>query len=73
MKPFIYTIVFAFISFNLSSCVTRAYTKPAYKTATIVKISPKGHKIVLVKGKKYYKWNNKYYKKTKRGYVVVKL
>jgi len=49
------------------------HTKPAYKTAKIVRVAPKGHKIIYVKGQKYYKWNNKHYKKTRKGYVVVRL
>jgi len=73
MKTFIYTIAFIFITISFTSCVSRAHRKPAYKTAKIVKVAPKGHKIIYVKGQKYYKWSNKHYKKTNRGFVVVRM
>jgi len=74
MKNLIYTILIVFTVVSLSSCATKVVrTKPAYKTVKVVKIAPKGHKVIHIKGQKYYKWNNKYYKKTKRGYVVVRL
>jgi len=73
MKTFIYTFAFIFITISFTSCITRVHTKPAYKTTKIVRVAPKGHKIIYVKGQKYYKWNNKHYRKTHRGYVVVRL
>jgi len=73
MKTLIYTITFLFITISFTSCVTRVHTKPTYKTAKIVRIAPKVHKIVHVKGQKYYKWNNQHYRKTRKGYVVVRL
>lgn len=73
MRTLIYTIAFIFITISFTSCVTRVHTKPAYKTAKIVRVAPKGHKIVHVKGKKYYKWNNQHYRKTRKGYVVIRL
>ena len=56
---------------TFSSCATRVVTRPA--AVTVVKTAPKHHKIVVVKGKRYYFWNGKHYRKTKAGYVVVKL
>ena len=73
MKTIIYTISFIFLTISCTSCVTRVHTRPAYKTAKIVRTVPKTHKVIYVKGKKYYKWNNKHYKKTRKGYVVVRL
>ncbi|MGB0974194.1 MAG: hypothetical protein ACPGU9_04300 [Flavobacteriaceae bacterium] len=52
-----------------SSCATR---QPAHKKVTIIKVAPKGHKIVHVNGKRYYKWNNTHYRKTRNGYVIVR-
>jgi hypothetical protein len=54
----------------VSSCATR---QPTHKSVTLVKVAPKGHKIVQVKGQRYYKWNNTHYRKTRRGYVLVRL
>ncbi|OUR93847.1 hypothetical protein A9Q87_03820 [Flavobacteriales bacterium 34_180_T64] len=57
--------------FGTSSCATRVVTKPA--TVTIVKTPPRHYKIVKVKGKRYYFWNGKHYKKTKKGYIFVRV
>lgn len=57
-----------------SSCVTTA--RPTYantKTVVVVKKAPTHRKVVYVKGHKYYTWGNKFYKKTRKGYVFVKL
>ena len=59
------------IVFSTTSCVSRVAVRPA-KT-TIVKIAPKHHKIVVLKGKRYYFWNGRHYKKTRKGYVIVKV
>ncbi|MCD2258192.1 DUF6515 family protein [Psychroserpens luteolus] len=56
---------------SLSSCATRVVTRPA--TVTVIKTPPKHYKIVRVKGKRYYFWNGKHYKKTRKGYVVVRV
>lgn len=73
MKTLIYTIALVFTTIIFTSCATRVHTKQTYKTAKIVKVAPKGHKIVHVKGKRYYKWNNQHYRKTRNGYVVIRL
>jgi len=65
-------IIFLGILFVLTStsCATRVVSHP--RKVTIVK-RPANYKLVRVKGKKYYMWNGRYYKKTKRGYIVVKI
>ena len=70
MKPFI-LILLLMLFFNSTSCATRVVTRPA--TVTVIKTPPKHYKIVKIKGKRYYFWNGNHYKKTKKGYVVVKL
>lgn len=56
---------------SLMSCATRTVVEtPRYTT---VKVAPKHHKVVVVKGKRYYFWNGRYYKKTRRGYVFVRV
>jgi len=54
-----------------TSCATRVVTKPA--KVTVVKTAPKHYKIVKVKGKRYYFWEGKHYRKTRKGYVVVRI
>ena len=73
MKAFYIILVALFLSAGMTSCATRVVTRPAPKTVTVVKVAPRGHKVVYVKGKKYYKWNGKHYRKTRRGYVVVRI
>ena len=69
MRSFILILVFAITSSTMS-CVTRVAVRPA---TTLVKVAPKHHKVVIVKGKRYYFWNGRYYKKTKHGYIIVKV
>jgi len=54
----------------LSSCV--ATVRPT-RSVVVAKTLPRYHKVVYVKGVKYYKWNGHYHKRTHRGYVVVKI
>ncbi|QLG47174.1 hypothetical protein HYG79_00720 [Costertonia aggregata] len=57
---------------GFSSCARRVVTSvPA--NVTIVKNRPANYKIVRVKGKRYYFWNGKHYRKTRRGYVFVRV
>lgn len=55
----------------MSSCATRVVARPTHVTA--VKKTPRHYKIVKVKGKRYYFWNGNHYKKTRKGYVVVRI
>ena len=70
MKIFIYSLVFS-LFLGLTSCATRVKTRPA--KITYVKVAPRNHKVVYVKGNRYYHWNGQHYRKTKRGYVVVRM
>ncbi|WP_412987543.1 DUF6515 family protein [Pontimicrobium sp. IMCC45349] len=73
MRHFIF-ILGIFFTLSLNSCAKRVVVRTAPATSTtIVKVAPKNHKIVVVKGKRYYYWNGRHYKKTRRGYVVVKI
>ncbi|WP_345273405.1 DUF6515 family protein [Flaviramulus aquimarinus] len=64
-------IISAFCMISLSSCATRVVTKPT--NVTVVKTAPKHYKIVNVKGKRYYFWNGKHYRKTRNGYVITRV
>jgi len=61
----------AFFILSLTSCVTHVRATPA--KVTVIKTPPKHYKIVKVKGKRYYFWNGKHHRKTRKGYVVVRV
>ena len=70
MRTFVF-ILSLFFALSLSSCATRIVTRPA--NVTVIKTPPKHYKIVRVKGQRYYFWNGKHYKKTRRGYVFARI
>jgi len=53
-----------------NSCVV--HTRPVATNTVIIKKAPRHHKVVVIKGKRYYTWDGKRYRKTRRGYVFVK-
>jgi len=61
----------ATVMLSLSSCVVR--TKASPTRVTVVKTLPKNYKVVRVNGKRYYFWNGTHYRKTRNGYVVVRV
>ncbi|RPD96433.1 hypothetical protein EGM88_08675 [Aureibaculum marinum] len=64
------TIVLGLIILLFSnSCTTTV--RPSHTKTLIIKRAPQYKKVVYVKGRKYYTWGGKYYKKTKRGYVFI--
>ncbi|MFD0834693.1 DUF6515 family protein [Mariniflexile aquimaris] len=65
-------LFFAFIlMLGTTSCATRVVTRPA--TVTVIKTAPANYKIVKVRGKRYYFWNGNHYRKTRRGFVLVRI
>ena len=70
MRTFI-ILISAICVISLSSCATHVVTKPA--KVTVIKTAPKNHKIVTVKGKRYYFWNGNHYRKTGKGFVIVRV
>jgi hypothetical protein len=54
-----------------NSCVV--HTRPVATNTVIIKKAPRNHRVVIIKGKRYYTWNGKHYRKTKRGYVFIKV
>ena len=54
-----------------NSCVVNS--RPVATRTIVVKQAPRNHKVVVVKGQRYYIWGGKRYKKTRRGYVVVNI
>ncbi|WP_299121127.1 DUF6515 family protein [uncultured Winogradskyella sp.] len=71
MRYLVYAFVFIFaLSFN--SCASRVViTQPS--TVTVVKKLPRNYKVVRVKGKRYYFFNGNHYRKTRKGYVIVRV
>ncbi len=60
-----------FLSFN--SCARRVVVRQPAANVTVVKTLPKHYKVVRVNGKRYYFWNGRHYRKTRNGYVVVRV
>lgn len=53
------------------SCVATFGPRPA-PGVVVVKHRPAHYKMVRVKGKKYYHWNNNHYRKVRGGYVIIR-
>jgi hypothetical protein len=69
MRTLLLIIVFIF-SLSFTSCVVHTRATPA---KVVVVKRPVKYKVVRVKGTRYYVWNGHYHKKTKRGYVIVRI
>jgi len=71
MKYLFYTLVLAF-ALSTTSCARQVVVKqPA--TVTVVKKLPRQYKIVRVNGKRYYFFNGRHHRKTRNGFVVVRV
>lgn len=71
MRYLVYTLVLVF-ALGTTSCARRVVVKQP-TTVTVVKKLPRQYKVVRVKGKRYYYFNGKHYRKTRNGYVVVRV
>jgi len=70
MRTLLIIIGFVF-AITFTSCATRiAVQSPNVK---LVKVAQKHHKIVVIKGKRYYFLNGRHYRKTKKGFVIVRI
>jgi hypothetical protein len=66
------SLLFAlYLMLGSTSCARRIVTSP--ETVTIVKTAPAGYKIVKVRGKRFYTWNGNHYRKTRRGFILVRI
>ncbi len=71
MRYLVYTLVFVF-ALSATSCARHVVVKqPA--TVMVVKKLPRQYKIVRVNGKRYYVFNGRHHRKTKNGFVVVRV
>ena len=68
-----YLFLLALISLIYTSCAPRIVVPRPTSNIVVVNKPPAKHKVIVVKGKRYYRWNGKYHRKTRHGYVVVKL
>ena len=71
MKYLVYAFVLVF-ALNFSSCAKRVVVAQP-NTVTVVKKLPRKYKVVRLKGKRYYFFNGRHYRKTRNGYVVVRV
>jgi len=71
MKKFIIILFGSALLLVGNSCVV--HTRPVATHTVVIKKAPRNHKVVVIKGKRYYTWNGKHYRKTRRGYVFVKV
>ncbi len=71
MKKLIFLLTI--VLFASTSCATRVVHTTPQRNVVIVDKAPRNHSLVVVKGKRYYRWNGNYYRKTQRGYVLVGL
>ena len=69
-KIFIALLVFTVFIFQ--SCIVRTVERRPTRVV-VVKKAPRNHRIVVIKKKRYYTWGGKYYRKTSRGYVLVRV
>ncbi|MBT8271944.1 MAG: hypothetical protein HKO90_08745 [Flavobacteriaceae bacterium] len=70
MRLLFYILGIAFV-LSTTSCATRVSVRP--NQTKVITVAPKNHKVVIIKGKRYYYWNGKHYKKTTRGFVMVRV
>lgn len=68
-----YLFLFVIVVFALTSCVTRVVTTTPSSHVVVVHKAPRNHKIVVVNGHRYYRWGGNHYRKTNKGYVLVKM
>lgn len=71
MKKFVLILFGSMLLILGNSCVV--HTRPAVQSRTVVVKAPRNHKIVVIKGKRYYTWGGKHYKKTRKGYIITRV
>lgn len=69
MKKLMILIVFAFM---FQSCAVRVAER-SRTNIVVVKKAPRNHRIVVIKKKRYYTWGGQYYRKTSKGFVLVRV
>ena len=72
MRYLVYTFVFV-LALSFTSCANRVVVKQPATTVTVIKKLPRQYKVVRVNGNRYYFFNGNHYRKTRRGYVFVRI
>lgn len=72
MKTFFIGLMMIFTLSTFNSCVVAIGHRPP-QGVVVVKTKPAHYKIVKVKGKRYYHWNNNHYQRVRGGYIMVRL
>ena len=65
-------MILMFTAFILQSCAVRVAERNKTEIV-VVKKAPRNHSVVVVKNKRYYTWGGRYYKKTPRGFVLIRV
>lgn len=65
-------VIVFLIALAFQSCAVRVVERKR-ADVVVVKKAPRNHKVVVIKKKRYYTWGGKYYRKTSRGFVLVKV
>lgn len=71
MKKII-AITLLIFALGFQSCAVRVVERNQPNTV-VIKKAPRNHRIVVIKKQRYYTWGGKYYRKTRRGYVRVRV
>tara|TARA_R110002073_G_scaffold279026_1_gene443093 strand:+ start:372128 stop:372346 length:219 start_codon:yes stop_codon:yes gene_type:complete len=70
-RSIIIALVSIILSITATSCVTTV--RPTHSKVVLIKKAPRDHKVVVIKGKRYYTWGGKHYVRTRRGFVFVRV
>lgn len=65
-------LLLVFVVFGFQSCAVRVVERNQ-PGAVYIKKAPRNHKVVVIKNKRYYTWSGRYYRKTSKGYVLVRV
>ena len=72
MKKIILLLMISFL--GLQSCVIKKTNRNTRThKVVLIKKAPRNHKVVVIKSKRYYTWGGKHYRKTKKGFIVVRI
>ena len=70
MKKIIFVVLLG--SLIMQSCSVRVVERNR-GNVVVVKKAPRKHRVVVIKNQRYYTWGGNYYRKTARGFVLVKI
>ncbi|MDH3382049.1 MAG: hypothetical protein OEL54_05050 [Flavobacteriaceae bacterium] len=70
MKTIFFTLVMGVLLTTSSCVVTYRHMSPPH--VVMVKYRPTHYKVVKIKGKKYYHWDNNHYRKVRGGYILIR-